>query len=959
MADRIIHYKGRTIQVPGHFTDAQIQQVLTSQGAQQPSETQHPDLSIDAQPSVPTEAPPDTGVDYQRYTGGNPITSGVASLFNLFGPEAVTRGAAEGVLDLADVANPVGYGIRPPLAESVAEPIFGPAEDMSGREQLGRSAVRFGVGAGVPAGGLANMERAAAPARSVIGRIVQKFAKPYAEQPAKTVAGDISAGAGAGAGMESYDDSYVDQVVPESLDPIAKILVGLVTGTGAAAGTQIGTSMLRGAKNAARSAAGLDRETALPFNQDTGEFFRSGDVNDAASVVQQRASNPQAAASSIEQAQSGLDYSPLPTSGSLSDDVGLGMMENKARRANPTPFVERDRQVSGQVSNRLNDMTPVDPETGQAMTGREFTDYGERLQRERVGQAQSNLETAHRGRETLARERAREGSEFSAYGSQAEDANAAIDRSVVDENLRPMQERSSELYGAVDPSHTATVNVDSLVDRAEAVRDSLGNLNTPSKVIPRGLLARIERTAPTEDVVDGAGNVVGQRRVEGAEVSVGEIADVMPELATTETRARQAGNYTLADNIRALRAEMKGILADEADAGNEAAIRFQEAEQNYAETTGEAFGRGPGDEGKKFRKDFNLDRQNRTTTPPSQTANRFLKPGQPEKAQSLVRAGAREQDIRRKLLADAARSGVTDNAGAIDPQRLQQWRNRWGATIDQFPQLSQEIDDTIARARTGQDADTYFAERIRQAEFAVSDAERNTGALKFVLGKDPESAVKAALESGDSERAFADLAHITKGNERAREGLKASVVDYLKKNAMKTAVQKTDTPGLRPVSWNDLDKVFQKHERALAEVFSPEEMQSLQQMHRVLRSFKNLELGATPGSQTAERFTEFLRNFEVGAKAYWGVLKGGGIVRTMRLAIKQFGPKANGVDQILSQMWFDPDLARHLLTREVPKEGAAYNRKLLKLLVGGEAARTVRSQEKESPAEDSQEIGEE
>jgi hypothetical protein len=811
--------------------------------------------------------------------------------------------------DISDLAS---RGLETVGVEPISE------EEMSGRERVGYEATRFATGGFIPSAGFAsrakNASRVAAPAATWLGRRLQEFSAPYMSSPVRTVIGDTAAGAGAGTALAGYDE-YAPEAVQESgFDPVARlfaVLAGGVSGARAARGIE---SVAKGGASGAKAFLGLDRETNLPFyNEETGQHFKRTDLDDAASLVQSYASDPQAAAQNLSRVPSEMpDYSPVPTSGILSDDAGLSMAENQARRKAPKPFVERDRRVGSQVRSSLDDLAP------SGSTGRHFTDYGEDVQRQRVGQAQADLENSIQGQEQYAAQRRAEGDTLAAQSSVGPAAAAAIDRSVVDDSLLPVQAANSAAYQAARDAPQSDINIALISQQAERL---------PPDAI---------------SILDDQTQAVLSHPVS----TVAALADAVLDLSAAETRARNAarvnpGMYRTADMFHDIRARIKEAISSAAQSGDEAARLYMEADANYAATMGQRFGRGPGDEAYKFRKDFNLDRLNRSTTPASQTAARFLQPNQPEKAQSLLRAGAQENDIRNYLMADLATSGAVDTrTGAINPLTVRAWADRWGATLDQFPRVRQEIVGLIAQAQRGQDSASQMAAGVRNLAWRVNDAERNIGALRFVLGKDPEHAIKAALNSGDSERAFQSLVQLTAGNEAARFGLKAAFKEYLQKFATLTARHKTST-GARPVSFKELDDLFNQHEGAMAAVFGQEDMHSLHQMHRVLRSFKNLELGANPGSQTSERFLQdFLARFEIGAKAYWGVLKGGGITRTLKLALKRL-PAGNGINQIMHQMWFDPELARHLLAREVNSSGPAYNKKLLRLLAGAEAGRAL------------------
>ncbi|BAQ16109.1 hypothetical protein [Methyloceanibacter caenitepidi] len=929
-----------------------IEQKFPDAAAQASAQRPQLDLEVE-QPGVAGEEP-GVGNVWQGRMGNNPLTAGIGAVFDLFGPAASSRGAIEGVSDLASVANPVGGGSLARMLPKAMDQIFGPADEMSPRENLGRNVVRLGTNAIIPAAGMAgNVERAARPAATFAGRMGQKLMEPYAVNPGRAVAGDVAGGVGAGTGISAYEEYAPESVQESGWDPVAKTVAALLGGVGGITAMQGARGAVNTARTGVKSRLGLDNETTLPVNEATGQFFKADEVNEAAKFVQEGASDPEAAVRTMRETISQLGDGPLPTTGPLTNDVGMLQMEGGLRRRGPKPFIERDRAVDTAASARTSALAP------EGSTGRDATDYLENVQRERVGQAQMEERNAQEAQDLLRRTRRQEAAPLQSMAGEGGRAAARIDETVVDQTLVPTQERMSANYRNVDPDRSAVVDVSELVDQADAVRASLGDLNDPAKVLPRGLLNRIENTVPPEDFrVSPDGTAA--RPV--AETSIGDIVEVMPEMSATISRAQKAQNYRLADNLRSLRDSMKGVVADAAEQGDEAAQRFMQADEDFAATMGPTFKRGPGDEAQKFRKDFNLDRHNRSTTPPSATADRFLRPGQPEKAQALNRIfdqapnpEAGRQAVRDYLLSDLANSGAIDpQSGALLPQVIRQWRQRWGASLDEFPEIGREVDDLIGRAQRGADMEGAAEDLVRTAQRGVEEAQTNTGALRFALGNDPEHMIGQALSSGDSERAIGSLVNLTEGNPSARAGLKSALVDYLVKTKTTSAVGKT-TDNTRPVSFAKLDDLFKKHERALAQVLEPEEMNQLRQVHKML-SISKRDVQATTGSQTAERLSsgpiseQSLFPLEAALRLKFGMLKGGGIMSIIKKALRQMkGSETDNVDQLMRQMAFDPELARHLLTRQVDVGGKAWNAKLNRLIAYGAGARAIEEDGGEAP----------
>ena len=90
------------------------------------------------------------------------------------------------------------------------------------------------------------------------------------------------------------------------------------------------------------------------------------------------------------------------------------------------------------------------------------------------------------------------------------------------------------------------------------------------------------------------------------------------------------------------------------------------------------------------------------------------------------------------------------------------------------------------------------------------------------------------------------------------------------------------------------------------------------------------------------------RALEVGLKGMCGILKVGGMLRTLKIAMKGAGDGTSDVERLVARMWFDPELASHLLTRKTQEIGSpAWNSKLNKILIFTQMGRSVQESEDE------------
>lgn len=885
-------------------------------------------------------------------------------------------------------ASPIGSqairDIATPVAEAVGLPVREDNELNAG-ERMMLDVTDFGTQAAVGGAGLARMaltRGAAAAAPAVAGSPSEAFLStgvgralttPYTQAPGATLARDSIAGAGAGVGNFLYDENAPEWVQNHPvLGPLGNMLAVIGGGTGGHLLGGVTEAAAGGAAGAARNAAGGRYATDLPPNSETGASYRRSDVADAAAILQGRARNSMGEGPDMRQASneiaaaqnrlaSVVGPTSMPTAGLLSNNPGVIGFENLVRARDPIPFITRDNAVREAAAGQIDNVAP------EGATGRQFTDAAEGIQDQRVAEAQNIA------------------APYNVPPDQLPNAAAAIDDAVVEGTLKPMQQASSQRFGQVDPDRTAQIDVSSTQELARKIVDDLGQLADPRTVLPAGLLARVLGPKGTPETVrpvqatmempvpggsprmaaDGAGGFApetnqpvldprnpypqGRQTVDvdatvttpgtPPTVSVGEIVEVWPEMSRAIDRARKAENYNLADNLQALRAQFGQILTDAAANGDAAAQRALKAQEGWQQTLGANFGR-PGTAGRRLRQDYNLDRTNRGFAPPSQTAGRFLQRGQPERAtelkqilESSANPAAGEQAVYDYLMADLARAGAVQN-GVLRPDVLAKWRNQWGPALAVSPKVQRALDATFQELDQGASSRGAVFQSVEQARRAIANPAANQGALGFVLGNDPVNAIGAVFKSGDPERAMGELIATVGTNGAAMDGLKAAVREYLWDRATTTAVN-TTTSGRRPASFAKLDQLLQENTAALSQVFSPDEMHALQSAYNLLRPLANRANQALPGSGTAERVFggPLGRTIELALRAKYGHLAGGGMMRTLRLAAQQIVGANTELEHLMTQMFFDPDLLRHLLDTPIDQINTpSWNSRLNKLM---------------------------
>lgn len=834
-----------------------------------------------------------------------------------------------GGLDLPRIENPVGGAqFFKDFGRSIAPTID--ESEVPFSQRIAGDAVDFGT-QGLLGG--------VAAARGMAPKAMQA---PYRQNPVRAVGDDVAAGVGAGAGSGLYEE-----VTPEeSQSPIGRLLSSLGGGLfGVTAGREFARTPGYVATGA-RKMVGRDFDPNVPADELTGIRPSQRTVDRAAAFVQNNASNPDLARRNLEEYvreldtyqradgvfDEGVSRRAQPTVGAMANDVGLAEMEKGARSRDAVPFIERDRMVQDRARANLNAIAPdgADP--------RAFTAGAE---------AERNALLSGIDQQTAAQRRQVESTAVPSMPVEQFQGQGADASRRIDERFRKTFEteraRKNALYN--DPRILgAPVDAEPLYAVAEDISRLRGPLDDPAAV-PTDIVQRIRNLAEFDEET---GDLIGFKPITYGDVqslraSVGTELDA----ARAATGRGESGSGPRVQNLMRLRNVIDGYI-DELDAmGGDVGARAAEAKTNFAENYGPRFKQGrAGDLSRAIKRD-----KTGTSTRPEDTAGKFLGAGKGDDAQSLMRAIPGDEtaaDAKTWLLDRMMQQGVVDQSGSIDGKRLAGWANRNIETIRNIPGMVEQVRDMARMAQDGTRIRQQVADRLAEID-AGANRQRdaiNRGGLGVVSGRDPVKAVQAVFNSGDPENAMQDLVARLDSRPQAREGLKAAVRDHLVRKVTGAASGAT-TDGDGPVRFADLAKEFRDNERVLAKAFSPEEMNALRRVHKMLQPYGILATrGLKGGSDTAENLARqdrqgIMRAAEAGLKLTYGVLKGGGIFRSMNIALDSMPNREKAVDDLVRRMWFDPDLAMHLLGKDVKdKVGTPeYNRKLQLLIAGAAAGR--------------------
>lgn len=902
-------------------------------------------------------------------------------------------GGSDNISDVAgNVARSAGVE---PIAEG----------DMSPTERMAFNMDRTGT-AGLAAGtGLARaaVVRAANPVRTP--GIAESLTRPYMENAPRAVATDTAAGVGSGAALSAERDL----LPPDYQGPVSDIAAMLLGGLGGATAATAGRAPTAGVRAALRARP----DKNIPLDPDTGfpTSVRSADM--AARWVQNQTSgDPSSIAKTIGDNvnESILRGEPVPSVGLISGengqgDIGLTALEKGARLRDPVKFQERDQELRNAAQDKVTGLRDesANPEAAKTLVQNDIADQRKAVQ-EPIAQARTDLSTeqaanadkvaqaeAAREADLVARAKAEAAQKQSLADAQEAEkkiggevagraggqgpASERLDKAVVKDTMEPMAAQQRAKYQAIDPEGKVELDAQPLVDVVKQIRASVPRTVPASEVLPEAWLSKLEglgaKEVPT-GVLDAAGKPI--TKTEGGDVTFKELNDMRPFLADSIKGAESRGDYSYARNLRALKSHIDDEAANLSAEGNPAGERAADAAKYTKEEFAPRFKQGAGGE---LRSDIQADDKARTATPPTATAERFLKAGSggKEVAADLNRilSGSKSEAegkaaARDYVLADMSK--VVGQDGKINPARLRAWIANREGMFSQMPDIKDEATKTLTDVINGRQASTQLQkdlesmvadrraaaissqkqineikanaklsesqkqDQISALERTAADKEREIqdNAASLFLDHGPQQAAEKVFASNDPKKAMAQITAKVAKDPDAAAGWKRAVTEHVIDRVTNT---NTALVGGQdgPVSIAKLQKFFNQNRDVLSQVYSPEEMNALQRAHKILEPLGNLSRQATVGSPTSENNAALMRVLEAGFKLHFGQLKGGGLMRSMKLALSSLPDSTADAQRLVDRMWLDPELAQHLLTRPVKEVATpAWNAKLNRLL---------------------------
>jgi hypothetical protein len=911
----------------------------------------NPEMTARISEMTAANMPPDRGVVGGLQLGAQAVGAGAAGLAGLpvdIMETILNAGSAAGELglglfgadvDLPEFSGSVGgsQSIKD-TAGDAATAVLGEGAVIDRNEMTPSERIRY------------DAQRLAAESLLTGGAIVKgadklgSLAAPYTAPGSTTrvLAGDTAAGAGSGVAMSAYDE-YVPE---EAQGPVGRVIAGLLGGIGGATGA-------RGVEFGVDAASGVGGR--LPYTDyplidpTTNKPYLRRDVANAAQMSRDEAGSAERfdqnkAAITDYLANKGPDGAfgpgPDPTTALITNDPAALTRERRMRAEDPAMFIEADRAVMSGVSDRVQSVRPENADPAIP------TIEAERIARERRAAAEGRVVSAQTDvdqQDALVRSLA---DPLLARTMMQDQASRDLDRVLVDETYLPARADKNRLYDDAANDPNVVVGTENVRSRATAARDEIDRSNPAlrdggSRRIADAFTAPVDEAAtgttlPAVDVPPGAPRVVRP---------LGDVMRDRRDLSRVEQEARARGDFGAADTARNVRSGINEDVRAAAESGVPGTEKLAAADSNYREKFAPFFREGT--VAPDFFKRVDTDPK-RGSTPPEATASKFLIAGPNSAAaardvRQIIEIApnpeAGKAAVREYAIADAVSKGVVRD-GMVSETQLASYMNARTGMFEQFPELRAEFDAMLSAVRGGKAELGRLSDELTAAleNSKLTERQINEGALALAMDTTPENMVRNILGNRNPPARMRELlAEVGGPDTPAGQGLKAAVTDYFVRRVSTASKAGVADRADDTISLPKLRSTFEDNRAALAELYSPEEMQVLNQVQARLELMSRRQTQASAGSATAEN-----RNLRqdisqaVGnvTTLMYGALLGGSYERRTRLVLDQF-PDANAAAvRIMKQMTVDPALAKHIMS--IPTSDAQmydWNATLNRLLV--------------------------
>jgi len=594
-----------------------------------------------------------------------------------------------------------------------------------------------------------------------------------------------------------------------------------------------------------------------------------------------------------------------PTSGVASGDYGLTALEKGiGTKDKQSPiFVERKELNMRSVSNALEEITQR--HGGDPTKAKEYFENYLNAKLTGAANAQELAESTLKGAEdetdNLINGFVKQG------GGQAE-ASAIIDESLREE-LERMTRTKNRLFKEIDPTNSVEIPKDDLREAYQVLVGKQSPLDSVPSKIDKGLKSRIFRILKPP-----------QKSVAERPLTYGALQDLRPDLSAAIARARRQEEGGLVERLVGFKATVEEETEKLAARGGPDAQRAYEALDYFKNEFVPKFKEGVAG---KFRQAIRRGEP----WPPSATGKRFLgiSSGAQESANQLRNIIRGSQDpsttmgaVRTHIIGDVA-DLMRGSAGKTSLTRLDNYLNKREVreTIDRFPSIKNEILEFRNNIQKGLEAQGLFAASVEAAKKGVmaTQKEANLSAARYFVNRDPENAIKQALNSSELEATFGKLAQLAKQDPTgdAMRGLRQALSNHIDSLAGVRGTR--EVAGSLEIIRSRLAKMMEdkKTRGALSKLYGSTEMKVLESLNKQLQIEDRINKQMTAGSPTAP-IQETVKRARIILSSWYGLVRGRGIMAISGWIQKTVGKDPQEMaETLISDAMLDPRLAIEFL----------------------------------------------
>jgi len=737
-------------------------------------------------------------------------------------------------------------------------------------------------------------------------------------------------GAGGGAGAEAAMEA-----VPDTYKPIA----GMVGGMGGSLST---SGLLKGVE-----------ALGAPVKSAVQNFF------DPVTVAGQRRAAANRVAgnvTSVERAKDILENEPLeilpgskPTTPEVLGDQKLGSLMLERQTKDAAPFMERRGERAAARAEALDEAAPPgSPVAVSQKLDREL----QNLENQERQITQQDLRGAQQAADSLGTQ-------------QPPEATGSAMRNFLDAAKKEMRDWRTKLYEAVDPQGRVQVVSSQIRDAArkviadydplaepmtgkiKGIYDDAGKLgdNTPFKSLV-AFDKRINAAMSEELARTGTETPEYYLLTQMKKAVASSINDAVENQAAQDARAVAAGNPppggSIADRIdqwvKDFYAQKEGgkakppaqptkITQEDVDAITAAKLGHAAYAQTFKEgATGAtlASAGGPG----------------RYKVLDSQVGDKFFRPGPAghEGMQSYMNAvgsdAAAVGVMRDHIVSSLKREAMTAQ-GTIDPRKFAGWRKKYQDALREFPDLERQFANASTATETA-------ARSAADTSTAVSNFQTGLTKQLLKLGNEADvvKTVGTVFGKTDAARQMRNLFNQVKADPDAVNGLRRSIVDYIKQRFISTTEE--GFSGVDKMNPGGFQKFVRDNRTALRQALDDKQIAALEllaaDLHRDARNVSGAlipgrsatgQLGGEEARQGKSIISTILKTGATlgiggagglglasmgvpGAVAGAGAVINAAIIHHMRMA------GIENIDKLLTRAMLEPEFMLELL-KEAPR----------------------------------------